>query len=1690
MNLYEPSKCIAPVEYKSQGQTSRTELILSREPHNVESSISDWEQTSTAPKMKQLFYITLTLMMLILPVANGDIPFPKYPLICQNREHGILWNLPKFPGCPEQNTNLSKSPTPQRRRIYSPNNLEHTAKAWACRKVRKAMAKYTSLTGVHIEKPLSIDPIIVTHEECKNMIKYKKCEWGILKQEGELFHTDFKLDLTPRTWLIGSFNWERVYTENCYLFKTPITSRFGEKNIQTPLEENIHCTYKNGFCSLTDGTRLIWEIVPEANCEYLSIGEYDGFVIDNLWIASQHPLALTDTKTKNIGTNCGQKVNPTEQGLAYLIIQEKIKPKYKRNKRALEGIVTSSQLASELTYLNTQLTSTLSFTFSHTMKTLCDFMENTWRWAELALLTDPTILARTIFNNPDIHAERMGFNLIKVWPCIPITHEQFRFVPTGSETECFEYLPISFISQKQQHFAFIDPKTMKIVHDSHKTDCAMSRIIIIQLENDTFEVDQVTATMQKINPRNHETFKPRFEKIQPLSSQAFHQLVLVNISDINTHAHLSNAFKISEITYQIRQKDTKMIAEFSNTWQKAKSEFSNHIFGDWTHEWRIFITIITCISLIDFTLRALVIMMQRYLGNGIIRDILIGQKYRTQHKQKESMIKADLPKQVLTQTIELKEINPEIKYTPICPQGPSGLNLLSIKGHCQSLPTTTVTINNVKLRCLLDTGASISVAPINLAIKNKWNLVPTKAEAVSASGHAISALNKGEVKIILNNIECNTSIFFIDNNIFEDKNFDLILGCDVFELWPSLTFDFKNRKFKIGEDEKEKSEPFKESCFKISAKEACLIKPNSQTIIEGSLDEHSAGKQSYFINNLDEKISQMHLGTIPTISEYDNNALKILVLNPTQSPIKLYKNQTLGKAWKIEGETEMGIFTLENDKILESQENKIDPKFVIDYSKCSVNNNDLEKLKRLCEEFSDIFSKNQYDLGSYTAGEFDIITTTQDPVAVGPRKTPFKYREELHKHIDQLTKAGVMVESDTPWLTPFVIVQKKDGGIRPCLDFRKLNEITVPDHYPLPRLEVIMEKVGNCNYYSSLDLASGYLQIKLTENASRKCGVITEDNVYQMTHMPFGLKNATAAFSRAMANVLSGLEHVISYVDDILIYTKSHDFEEHLNTLRKVFERFRLFNLKLSPKKCTFATRKMNFLGYTLDSNGYHPNLSRIEIIKNLPNPTNLKEIKRVVGMASFYRRHIPKFSHWVEPLTRLTKKEVKFEWGEEQQKAFNKIKELLTNYPILKFPDYSKPFHIFTDASMVGQAGVLMQRDEENKTYSAISYCSRTLSASERKWPAVQIELGAIIYALREFKPYIFMSDIELHTDHKPLSYLLKKAEAHPNLARWLIELQSYQIKIVHIEGKQNSLADALSRIQEETQTEIENIEELKDIAEFPVCLNIQQKTRIASDSFINTLVVRNKDENPYTIDIKEEQLNDPEAKAFIKFLLEGEIPEGFSETEKENFSEKAKNLYIENELLTFKTPGSQAKIFVPTNLRSLVFDSFHSSQLGGGHLSVKKTLKKCQKYYWPKMHSDIVTWTKQCITCQLRHSPTPAYRAEMNMVPADTLFSRVGLDLAGPFPITEKGNKYILNIICWFCKYVISVPLPDAKANTIAKAFLTNCYLKFGGCIELISDNATAFTSEFFRAFCNMLYINKTYAIPYWSQGNAQNI
>uniref|UniRef100_A0A914LJ89 RNA-directed DNA polymerase n=1 Tax=Meloidogyne incognita TaxID=6306 RepID=A0A914LJ89_MELIC len=241
------------------------------------------------------------------------------------------------------------------------------------------------------------------------------------------------------------------------------------------------------------------------------------------------------------------------------------------------------------------------------------------------------------------------------------------------------------------------------------------------------------------------------------------------------------------------------------------------------------------------------------------------------------------------------------------------------------------------------------------------------------------------------------------------------------------------------------------------------------------------------------------------------------------------------------------------------------------------------------------------------------------------------------------------------------------------------------------------------------------------------------------------------------------------------------------------------------------------------------------------------------------------------------------------------------------------------------------------------------------------------------------------------------------------------------------------------------------------------------------------------HQVDIRNEQMEDPEASILIQFLKMGNFPSDITEGEKDEYATLAKDLCLESGVLYHHYKDHKPRIYIPISLRAMIFDSFHTTKLGGGHMDFGKTFRKCKKYFWPRMHSDIVTWYKQCITCQLRHSPNPPYRAEMCMPPVNTLFAKVGLDLAGPFPKTQNGNKHILNIVCWFTKFVISVPIPDARASTIASAFLKQCYLRFGGCTELITDNASAFTSDFFKSLCAMLYINKTYAIPHWSQGNA---
>ncbi|EPB66043.1 integrase core domain protein [Ancylostoma ceylanicum] len=382
--------------------------------------------------------------------------------------------------------------------------------------------------------------------------------------------------------------------------------------------------------------------------------------------------------------------------------------------------------------------------------------------------------------------------------------------------------------------------------------------------------------------------------------------------------------------------------------------------------------------------------------------------------------------------------------------------------------------------------------------------------------------------------------------------------------------------------------------------------------------------------------------------------------------------------------------------------------------------------------------------------------------------------------------------------------------------------------------------------------------------------------------------------------------------------------------------------------------------------------------VRNFPTPTNAKEVKRFVGM-----------------------------WGNEQQSAFAQLRDALLKEPILGYPDYDKPFHIFTDASSVAQA------------------------------------------------------------------------------ARWMIEIQSYNIKIVHISGKQNAVADALSRAEEGRTLSPSQHEELKDIAEFPFSFCCAPVTE---NPLCQKVLLCDSDN---LIDFAAEQKKDSFIALVWDFCENRTPTHPTTEEVKITAAELAAKCAIKKDGCLYIAKGAQDSkrdlLLVPDSLKSMIFRAHHSSALSGGHMGFRKTLSKItRKYFWPSIYSDILKWCKECVTCQMRRNPKPEFREKLIPVHSEAVFAKVGLDLCGPLRTTDRGNKYILNIVCWFTRYVISVPLQDARATTIAHALLTECVLKYGAMSELISDQASSFTSNFYKEFCNLLHIQQKFATPYHSMGN----
>ena len=453
-----------------------------------------------------------------------------------------------------------------------------------------------------------------------------------------------------------------------------------------------------------------------------------------------------------------------------------------------------------------------------------------------------------------------------------------------------------------------------------------------------------------------------------------------------------------------------------------------------------------------------------------------------------------------------------------------------------------------------------------------------------------------------------------------------------------------------------------------------------------------------------------------------------------------------------------------------------------------------KELADLCSRSSDILS----DLPGVTdLIECGIRQESNKPVQVRQYALPHSKVKVIGEEVDAMLKLGVIEPAASPYNAPVVLVQKKDGSNRFCIDYRKLNQDTVFDAEPMPDVNYLFSNLANKKYFSKLDLTKGYWQIPMKESDKEKTAFTTAQGQFQWKMMPFGLKNAGAVFNKMMRKLLSGLpqDKVSNFIDDVMIATETWD--EHVKMLELVFQRLRENGLKAKPSKCCLGCKSVTFLGHEISEGTIKPQDDKLDKIKNAKPPKTKKELRAFLGLASYYRKFVPNFAEIATPLTDKTKKGLPdfVTWDEDCDRSFQRLRDILCSKPIVVMPDSNKQFILRTDASERGVGAVLMQEGENG--VHPIAYASRKLTKSEANYSTIEKECLGVVWGVRKFEPYLFGTHFVIETDHQPLQYLRKSKTENGRLMRWAIQLQQYQFTVRVIPGTENIGADYLSRAE-----------------------------------------------------------------------------------------------------------------------------------------------------------------------------------------------------------------------------------------------------------------------------------------------------
>lgn len=854
-----------------------------------------------------------------------------------------------------------------------------------------------------------------------------------------------------------------------------------------------------------------------------------------------------------------------------------------------------------------------------------------------------------------------------------------------------------------------------------------------------------------------------------------------------------------------------------------------------------------------------------------------------------------------------------------------------------------------------------------------------------------------------------------------------------------------------------------------------------------------------------------------TPSAMDINSFTLMLRNESQKETTLPAGTVLAQVFLVDSAIEPPKST---------QTKSIDPE-LFNFGDSPIPEDWKVRLANKLSNRADVFSLEEWDVGLAKGVTHHIRLRDSRPFRERSRRIAPADIEDVRRHLQELLAAGIIKESRSPYASPIVIVRKRNGKVRMCIDYRLLNSRTIPDQYTMPRIDDALDCLTGSKWFSVLDLRSGYYQVEMSEEDKEKTAFICPLGFFQFERMPQGITGAPATFQRLMEKAVGDMNliQVLVYLDDLIVFGKT--LEEHEERLLKVLDRLEECGLKISIDKCQFCQPQVKFLGHIVSAKGVATDPEKVSAVTHWKTPTDLKSLRSFLGFCGYYRRFIANYSAIVRPLTDLTKgyppaQHTKKDTSKEKKKSYFKVSEpfserwtpacdaafhtiiyKLTHAPVLAFADPTKPYILHVDASLNGLGAVLNQQYPEG--LRPVAFASRKLSQPERNYPIHQLEFLALKWAVVDkFNDYLYGAKFTVRTDNNPLTYVLTTAKLNATGHRWLAALSIYDFSIQYKPGRENIDADSLSRNHPETE---EGWIEVPASGMKALCCNITTSGPTKSTSRFVDQLGASPDAVPAVYsylthiegseleqlshkELLEAQSSDPVISVVMAQVKQGKCDSASKHPNPDVtlLQRESPKLRIKCGLLyrVTKRPSGReiCQLVLPSQHKSMVLKSLHDDI---GHLGIERTAELVKdRFYWPKMASEIAAYIQNCGRCIARKS-LPQRAAPLQQITSSGPLDLVCIDFLSIEP-DSKGIANVLVVTDHYTRYAQAFPTKDQKALTVAKVLFEKFFVHYGLPARIHSDQGRDFESQLIKELLTLLGIRKSRTSPYRPQGDPQ--